>query len=65
MEKFIERQNIARFTALLMTETDTAKRELLQKLLTNEMVIPIDQKAATGLPRVTNSDALKLLMSSV
>jgi hypothetical protein len=38
MEKFIERQNIARFTTLLMTETDTAKRELLQKLLTDEMV---------------------------
>ena len=38
MEKFIERQNIARFTTLLMTETDTAKRELLQQLLTDEMV---------------------------
>ena len=38
MEKFIERQNIARFTTLLMAETDTAKRELLQKLLTDEMV---------------------------
>ena len=38
MEKFIERRNITRFTTLLMTETDTAKRELLQKLLTDEMV---------------------------
>jgi transcriptional regulator of acetoin/glycerol metabolism len=38
MEKFVERHNIARFTTLLMTETDTAKRELLQKLLTEEMV---------------------------
>ncbi len=38
MEMFIERQNITRFTALLMTETDAAKRELLQKLLTDEMV---------------------------
>jgi hypothetical protein len=38
MEKFVERRNIARFTTLLMTETDTAKRELLQKLLTDEMV---------------------------
>jgi len=37
-EKFIERQNIARFTTLLMTETHRAKRELLQKLLTDEMV---------------------------
>ena len=38
MEKFVEQQNIARFTTLLMIETDTAKRELLQKLLTDEMV---------------------------
>ena len=38
MEKFVERQNIAPFTTLLMIETDTAKRELLQKLLTDEMV---------------------------
>ena len=38
MEKFIERQNIVHFTTLLMTETDAAKRELLQKLLTDEMV---------------------------
>jgi len=38
MEKFVERQNIAHFTTLLMIETDTAKRELLQKLLTDEMV---------------------------
>ena len=35
MEKFVQRQNIARFTTLLMIETDTAKRELLQKLLTD------------------------------
>ena len=38
MDKFVEGQNVARFTTLLMTETDTAKRELLQKLLTDEMV---------------------------
>ena len=37
VEKFIERQNITRFTTLLMTETDTSKRELLQELLTDEM----------------------------
>ena len=37
MDKFVERQNIVRFTTLLMTETDTAKRELLQSLLTDEM----------------------------
>jgi hypothetical protein len=38
MDKFVEGQNIARFTTLLMTETDTAKRDVLQKLLTDEMV---------------------------
>jgi hypothetical protein len=38
MDKFVEGQNIKHFTTLLMTETDTAKRELLQKLLTDEMV---------------------------
>ena len=38
MDKFVEGQNVARFTTLLMTETDTAKRELLQSLLTDEMV---------------------------
>jgi hypothetical protein len=37
-DKFVERQNIVRFTTLLLTETDRAKRELLQKLLTGEMV---------------------------
>jgi len=38
VDKFIERQNIAKFTNLLLKETDPAKRELLQKLLTDEMV---------------------------
>ncbi len=38
LEKFVGRQNIVRFTTLLITETDTAKRELLQRLLTDEMV---------------------------
>jgi hypothetical protein len=38
MNRFVERQNIARFTTLLMTETDTAKRKLLHTLLTDEMV---------------------------
>lgn len=38
MNEFVERQNIKRLTTLLLTETDTAKRELLQRLLTNEMV---------------------------
>jgi len=38
MKKFVEHQNIVRFTTLLMTETDPTKRELLQKLLTDEMV---------------------------
>ncbi len=35
---FIERKNIAKFTTLLLQETDPAKRGLLQNLLTNEMV---------------------------
>ena len=38
IDKFVEDQNIARFPGLLMTETDTAKRELSQKLLTDEIV---------------------------
>jgi hypothetical protein len=38
MDKFIVRQNIAHYTAQLMTETDPAKRELLQKFLAEEMV---------------------------
>jgi hypothetical protein len=38
MDRFVEGGNIAHFTTLLMTETDTAKRELLQKLLTDEML---------------------------
>jgi hypothetical protein len=38
IEKFIARQNIAHFTSQLTTETDPVKRELLQKLLTEEMV---------------------------
>jgi hypothetical protein len=37
-DKFVERQNIARYTNLLMTETDQVKRELLQKLLAEEVV---------------------------
>ncbi len=45
-EKFVERQNIARFTTLLMTETDTAKRKLLQKLLTDEMVRQVSRSDA-------------------
>jgi hypothetical protein len=35
---FIERQNITRYTNQLITETDPAKRELLQRLLADEMV---------------------------
>jgi hypothetical protein len=38
MDRFVEGRNIANFTTLLMTETNTAKRGLLQKLLTDEMV---------------------------
>jgi len=47
MDKFVEGQNIARFTTLLMTETDTAKRELLQSLLTDEMVRQASDSDAT------------------
>ena len=54
MEKFIERQNFTRFSTLLMTDTDTAKRETTKR--------PPQLAASQG---VTNSDALKLLMSSV
>jgi hypothetical protein len=38
LDNFVVRQNITRFTTLLMTKTDTAKRKLLQRLLTDEMV---------------------------
>jgi hypothetical protein len=38
MDKFIMRQNIAHYSNQLMTETDPVKRELLQKLLAEEMV---------------------------
>lgn len=38
MDKFVGGQNIKHFTTLLISETDTVKRELLQKLLTDEMV---------------------------
>jgi hypothetical protein len=37
-DKFIVRQNIAHYTNQLITETEPAKRELLQKLLTEETV---------------------------
>ena len=38
MGKLAEHRKIVHFTNLLMTETNTAKRELLQRLLTDEMV---------------------------
>ncbi len=47
VDDFIERQNIVKFTDLLLKETDPAKRELLQKLLTDEMV----KQAGQGKPR--------------
>jgi hypothetical protein len=46
VDEFVHRQNITRFTTLLMTETDTAKRELLQRLLTDEMVRQASQSDA-------------------
>ena len=50
VEKFIERQNITRFTTLLMTETDTSKRELLQELLTDEMARQASHSDAKNKP---------------
>ncbi len=44
-EAFVERQNVAHYTNQLLTETDPVKRELLQKLLAEEMV-----KQASGPP---------------
>ena len=38
MERFIEQQNIARFTDQLKTEIDPTKRAMLQKLLAEENV---------------------------
>jgi hypothetical protein len=38
MDKFIVRQNIVHYTQQLMTETDPVKRDLLQKLLAEEIV---------------------------
>ena len=61
MEKFIERQNITRFTTLLMTETDTAKRELLQKLLTDEMV----RQASHGDAKLQRRTRLYLLLGAL
>jgi hypothetical protein len=46
MEEFVGRQNITHFTTLLITETDTTKRELLQKLLADEMVRQAGQSDA-------------------
>ena len=34
---FVERQNIVRYTNQLMTETDQLKREILHKLLAEEI----------------------------
>ena len=38
MEKFVERQNIARYTELLITTSDPTKRKMLQRLLAEENV---------------------------
>lgn len=38
MDKYIIGRNIQRFTQLLMTEADPAKRATLQRLLADEMV---------------------------
>ena len=38
MEEFVERQNIAHYTSQLLTETNPTKRDMLQKLLAEEIV---------------------------
>ena len=48
MDKFIAHENIVRYTKLLITEADTTKREMLQRLLAEEMV-----KQATHPPAKT------------
>lgn len=37
MDEFIARQNVAHYTQQLVTETDPVKREMLKKLLAEEM----------------------------
>ena len=51
MDEFVECQNIKRFTTLLITETNTAQRELLQKLLTDEMVRQASHSDAKNRPK--------------
>jgi hypothetical protein len=48
MDKFLAGRNIARFTRLLMMETDPSKRELQQRLLTDEMVKQARAEQATA-----------------
>jgi hypothetical protein len=43
MEKFVTRQNITHYTNQLMTEADPTKRELLHRLLAEEMVKQAEQ----------------------
>ncbi len=50
MEKLAEHRKIVHFTNLLMTETNTAKRELLQRLLTDEMVRQANQNSHSDGP---------------
>ncbi len=38
VESFVQRQNVKHYTRQLMTESDTNKREILQKLLAEEIV---------------------------
>jgi hypothetical protein len=40
MEKFVREANIANYIKQLKTETDSAKQELLQKLLAEEQAKP-------------------------
>jgi len=48
MDKFVVRENIGHYTKQLVIETDPIKREMLQRLLAEEMV-----KQATHPPAKT------------
>ena len=48
VESFVQRQNIKNYTKQLMTESDTNRREALQKLLAEEIV-----KQASDAPLLT------------
>jgi hypothetical protein len=52
MENFDQRQNIKNYTSQLMQETDTNRREILQKLLAEEIV----KQACCAPPKTLSTD---------